>query len=296
MKMASDVRQLLQQQSKKEALISHENDTTEQLKSRVVELSSLIIAAPSTEAGLAEATKFLGEMEACTEILSQREAQEESIKDKKKQWKNFLQARKEEAILHLETAVSPNGQLVAAILEEEDGKTAEELAGWCDELAQLPEEDFRQLLKALVDEGILREEEGAYYLLTPCTEDLHYTKEAWKSAIDRLCSEGAERIQARGFLWWLESESEPWSIRDFKEYVTVVQGMRERGEELGTFGSQEFLPILETGVNTHVLASALQKLCDGGVLEKVIKGTGKQWSEIQETAYYQFAVLGERRK
>ena len=68
--------------------------------------------------------------------------------------------KKEGRFLRLKNAASPNGQLVAAILEDEDGKTAEELAGWCDELAEIPDEKFSELLEGLITEGFLEKDDG----------------------------------------------------------------------------------------------------------------------------------------
>jgi len=88
----------------------------------------------------------------------------------------FKEARKElkrECISNLRTAASANGQLVAAILEEEDGLTSEQIGSWCEELETLDEDALKALIYGLCKEGIIeRDKEGKFHLLFIMDEDL----------------------------------------------------------------------------------------------------------------------------
>ena len=126
---------------------------------------------------------LLAEMEVCNEILVGRAKVEEAILEKRAGWDAVLEKRREAAVLNLRASATPNGQLVLSILEDEDRLDAQELHGWCDELSELPEGVFSQLLDDLIHDGFLeRNEDGKYLLRTPCTKELQYDLPNAKSA------------------------------------------------------------------------------------------------------------------
>lgn len=130
-----------------------------------------------------EAAKMLGEMKGCQEILRWRKEEEERILNEEMaigaasaDWLLGLQDRKKKAAHNLPAATSYHGQLVAAILDEEDNLTAEGIRQWADELVAMDDEEYKKLLDALVDENILYiNNDGNYSLLTLCTPNLFPT-------------------------------------------------------------------------------------------------------------------------
>ena len=114
---------------------------------------------------VAELERFNKESDYCVSLVQSRiNAREE--------WKQNFPERKQKAILNLKTAVTPNGQLIAAILEDEGGLTTEEICGWCEELSAMEQSEVQAILDELVSEGVLRTTDGKYYLYRICTETL----------------------------------------------------------------------------------------------------------------------------
>lgn len=109
--------------------------------------------------------RLVAETKACGAILSARN-------ETRKAWDEDLPERQHNAILNLKNAVTPNGQLIAAILEDEGDMTAEQICCWCEELEGLGLDNVKSLLDALVSEGVLKETDGSYRLYRICTGDL----------------------------------------------------------------------------------------------------------------------------
>lgn len=275
----------LRASAKRLALLQHKDDTDEQLRETVLRNVRAIGLLPSTNQGAMEGYKLLGEVDGCNEILAQRQAKRQKTQDAKDKWKRELADRRKKAVLNLPNAVSSNGQLVAAILEDEDGKTAEELHGWCDELAALSDEDFNALLNGLVDEGILRRKGKSYRLLTPCTEELTYTMKAWEDRVKELYESPEERDIADAFLLLLRStDDELYSIGDF---------FRDLKNDIFTSDRLDKVRSIELG--DFKVKRVLDKLCKAHVLELVYQGETENISDRNKECYYQFALLGERR-
>jgi len=111
-------------------------------------------------------------------------------KNRREQEKEKIQTiydqRVEKAFMKLKVAYTPNGQLVAAILEDETSLTEEELHNWCDELQAIADEEFHVLLSDLVDDGIIYQpdpDQGKYHLLRLCMKtrvfDYRYDYLSW---------------------------------------------------------------------------------------------------------------------
>lgn len=111
-------------------------------------------------------------------------------KNRREQEKEKIQTiydqRVEKAFMNLKAAYTPNGQLVAAILEDETSLTEEELHNWCDELQAIADEEFHVLLSNLVDDGIIYQpdpDQGKYHLLRLCMKtrvfDYRYDYLSW---------------------------------------------------------------------------------------------------------------------
>jgi len=116
--------------------------------------------------------EIIGEKQAYEEILEARRAERIRSEKAEEGWPDMMHQLQNEAVLNLKTSITPNAQLIAAILEEEGDLTEDELSGWCDELASLPENGFRQLLNGMVDEKVISRKEGKYHLLNICTPSL----------------------------------------------------------------------------------------------------------------------------
>lgn len=119
------------------------------------------------------AAALLAEMKACQKILDLRKSKKEHICRIIDKWRSKESDRREKAVFNLPAATSANGQLIASILEESDGQTAEEIAGWYEELAAIDTIDFQSLLNQLVEETILTCKNNKYYLSNICTGTLY---------------------------------------------------------------------------------------------------------------------------
>ena len=174
---------LLQDTQYSVCLTSHENKSNEELEKIVMTNLRIIQAIPTINPSfesLKDGQKRMGEIRACKEILEKRKKEKEreekklgSIKNAKKLWKNELDNRRKNAILNLPVAVTYNAQLVVAILESEDYKTADEIADYINEISSIEKDELSILLSSLVAEGILHlASNGEYSLLNICTAKL----------------------------------------------------------------------------------------------------------------------------
>ena len=126
---ASDV---VRESAKSLGLIQHGDKSDTELQQIILNNSKLAIGLGTDPQSIAQSYRLLGEIDACNELLAQRKAEREEIKRGKKKWVEELQKRKDDALLALRAAATPNRQLVQAILEDKDRLSRSELAGWCD--------------------------------------------------------------------------------------------------------------------------------------------------------------------
>ncbi len=156
--------------TKNEYLILHYENMYR--KKSDIELS-MIVSSTASQIGLmdaagtsvAQAEELFAKMEAANRITSQREAKRQAVVNAKREYDNTLEARKKKAILNLRTAASYNGQLIIAILEDEDGKSKDDFFDW-EELSELGEDGIKKILSELCKEGMIElRDDGKYYLL-----------------------------------------------------------------------------------------------------------------------------------
>ncbi len=107
----------------------------------------------------------------------------ENRKLKEEKIKTIFEDKIKKAYLNLKAAFTPNGQLVAAILEEENSLTESEIHNWCDELQEIDDNEFHELLQNLVDDGVIGKVEAddvvpeeKYQLLRMCLKSLGFDR------------------------------------------------------------------------------------------------------------------------
>lgn len=161
--------------SKKLALLNLKDKSDDEIRSIFSYNSSIACGSDQIAAA-----KAVGEMQACNEILEKREkqqnAREETMSATERaieNWPRTLHDRQMKAILKLPNASGHPGQLVAAILEEENGLDRDAIRSWSEELLAMDDKSYEALLDGLVKEGVLAvDKEGHYSLLRICTADL----------------------------------------------------------------------------------------------------------------------------
>ena len=273
-------------QAKSNALFSHRNDSDSELRERVVECVKMIAHVGTDIRGIGEGYRYMGEMEACSELLNQRVAADQDIENRKKEWQNGLEKRKEDALMHLPTAITANAQLIASILEDEDGKTFEEIACWCDELEMLSEEELQKLLNGLVKEGVISLEEGRYCLLCPCIETLICPEEIRNRRIEQNVDffNDETRAQAKLFLCMMEHENKPLCDTDCLDLF-------------GQYFDRYFMTDEYRGANTKITAFdadwILQKLSKNCMIHQEFRMKNRSGDT---KTYYWLKLLGEDEK
>lgn len=178
--------------------------------------------AIQTTSDLIESSKMLGELKGCKEIQRWRAEEMErklleasSIGRASASWLLGQHDRKKKAVLNLPVATSYHGQLIAAILDEEDDLTAEEIRQWSDELAAMDNKEYKKLLAALVDENILYiNNNGNYSLLTLCTSDLFPTDPLL--FIEKVCDHYID-FDVQKFLEFLAEKKMPATENEWME-------------------------------------------------------------------------------
>lgn len=105
----------------------------------------------------------------------------EDRRSQKAKIKKAYEEKIKNAYLNLKAAFTPNGQLVAAILEEEGILTESEIHNWCDELQVIDDSEFHALLQDLVADGVIGKidadylvPEEKYQLLRLCLKSLGF--------------------------------------------------------------------------------------------------------------------------
>lgn len=174
--------------------------------------------------------ELAAEAAVCKEILDGRAASRSRLEKAHKEWEQQLSNRRNAAIQLLKNAVTPNGQLIAAILEDEGGLSAEELATWCDELAALDSTDFHALLLALESEGVLKVQNGKYFVNRICTETLFPEKPAeW--AIQQIGNANLDE-ETKVMLRFMEKLGHAVCVEDFPDilknhaFASAIKEMR----------------------------------------------------------------------
>jgi hypothetical protein len=262
------------------------NKSDNELQAVIITNYQKINALPNTASPsqLAQGHLWLAEIMACNEILEARKKQKQAQENAAQTWKSMLVQRQENAIYNLPAAASANGQLVAAIVEDEDGKTAEEIGSWCEELAALSPEERKELLDKLVSERILEQDENQkYHLLNICTESLFPANiPAWAEKQfqrdPKLNTSTAKLVIAVIGLW-----EEAFLLDD----LTIrIKGLSSRDLEL----LKESYPFLsgvsnvEAALRHTSVSKAVSALCKGGMLKSTY---------VNSFAFYYFPMLGE---
>ena len=252
-----------------------------ELQALALSCSTMIMSLPATAQGNAEGIKLLAQAELCREIMDERKRDKEMADDAIEAWKDSLDDRRCAAILKLKTAVTANAQLVAAILEDEDGKTLEELAGFCDELSMIDENEFKLLMDNLVKEQIVEYKEDKYYLKNICTKTLFPVdgyEFAMKKWLEKRGNDNYETERARFVFTYLNMEGEA------KSAAQIMQEANEQEYfyEMCGFNMQE---LYLTEMNLSML---LRRCVSAGALAK----SGKIGERGIDYLYY-FPMLGE---
>ena len=262
-------------------LKTHKNKTDEELRAILMHNA---MAAQHQDG--AELCKTVGESDACSEILQQRnkkrereEAEQEAFLDALFAWRRSHNERFEKAIINLPVATSYQGQLVAAILEEEDGLTAAEIAKWSTELSEMKEAEYKRLLSSLVSEGVIALDSGRYWLLSVCDKTLKLTNPLlWVQKISKLKNVELSKNQL-AFLTTLSTQDDPLTEYDWFELVAF------RPSDLANMKSAFKREYANSWAMDKL--NDLEKLVDLDILKQT-PVDGQKWS------FYHFPLVGER--
>ena len=184
----ADTLRNLRESSRELALMDLQDKSINELREVMLKDLSLVSGLPSTQSGALEGYKLLGEADACRDLI----AHHEEIRKLKTEWKDAAKQRAARAITNMPNAITYEGQLVASILEEENGLAADEIACYTDELAAMDEEAFIKLLAGLAAEGIIEKrsaaegEESKYFLRMPLLQSGTWTAEYLRRYFDAL--------------------------------------------------------------------------------------------------------------
>lgn len=254
--------------AKELALLQHQDDTDEMLQETVKRNGAQILSNNGlSDADMSLKARLSGEVDGCVEIFQYRQKAREEIKEKAKKWHARLPERKAKAILNLPNAASPNGQLVAAILEETpDGLTQKQLANWCDELSAIPEEELKSLLDGLVEEKIIELGKHKHYrLLNVLDEDMRFSVPYLRSVLK-------DQNDGVKLLWsFLSTQKDPICIQDINKLLGVQNNkIKDMNAEFNGF----------------------EQLCFEGLAQRAyLQKTGPAVSDYR--TYYAPRLLGE---
>lgn len=266
----------------------NEGKSDSELQLYAMQIAQKIQAIPPNASPrlLAQGEELLAEAAICKEILDRRKNAQSRLEQAHKEWKEMLPERKYAAVRNLKEAVTPNGQLVAAILEDEGSLSKQEISSWCDELAALGSSDLDALLSALVEEGVLFFQNGKYAVRQICTESL-FPENPTEWALKQI---GSAEIgdEEKVILKLIEEKETAICIEDFPaivnetSFISAVRAvgypqkiLREKVEELR-------LSLRES----YMYESVLNRLKHSNVLTEIV---------IDGIHLLYFPMLGERR-
>ena len=201
----------------------HQDKSDAELRQIVLNNSKKVTALPvsPTPKMLADAKQWLAEVKACNAILSARNERRIARNATIKEWEAGQEAAKMKAILNLPTGITPNGQLVAAILEDEGiAMTAQEIAGWCDELGELEESDLQSLLDGLQRERIIGRDGDKYFLRQAVTESLYPEITYYTVAELRELINDAYAAESYLILQIIEGEGHPMGLEEIRNELS----------------------------------------------------------------------------
>lgn len=201
----------------------HKDKSDTELRQIVLNSSKKVTALPvsPTPKMLADAKQWLAEAKACNAILSARNDARIARTAAIKEWKDGQDAAKMKAILNLPTGITPNGQLVAAILEDEGAAmTAQEIAGWCDELGELEEADLQSLLDGLQRERIIGRDGDKYFLRQAVTESLYPDTTYHSVAELKELTDDMYGAEAYLILQIIEGEGHPMALEEIRSELS----------------------------------------------------------------------------
>lgn len=201
----------------------HKDKSDAELRQIVLNSSKKVTALPTspTPKMLADAKQWLAEAKACNAILSARNDARIARTAAIKEWKDGQDAAKMKAILNLPTGITPNGQLVAAILEDEGAAmTAQEIAGWCDELGELEEADLQSLLDGLQRERIIGRDGDKYFLRQAVTESLYPDTTYHSVAELKELTDDMYGAEAYLILQIIEGEGHPMALEEIRSELS----------------------------------------------------------------------------
>lgn len=290
---------------KKMSIGKHLNDSNEELRSIVLRNGSFIQGLPMNGQISSTVIDKIGELQACKAILDAREGGEKQRKQKQKEWDDQLEVRKDSAALSLKAAATPNGQLITAILEEEDGKTKEEIAGFCDELSMLEDAEIDTLLNDLVSDGVIYQDlkTGVFSLYTICDGSLQWNREGALKRINH----------------FFNSESDPnsyMSKRKQRDMKAIIELLDIQGGPICNYDvidlAQRYKEVIDPNavralssdnqIKAAEIDGELQELEKMGILVKAYKTYNGRLVEAfsinvaevytDDSDYYDFAFIG----
>ena len=258
----------LRETAKSLGLIQHKDKSDSELQQIRLNNASIVAGLGTDPRSIAQGYQLLGEVDACNEILAQRKEERDEIQSGKKKWVEELQKRKDDALLTLRAAATPNGQLVQAILEDEDRLSRSELAGWCDELASLDDAVLDQLLKDLVEDGVLEspDNEGRYRLRVVCDADMQWSADNSVRAIAH--SDMRHKETAKEIMFLLAMEGEPMCPEE------IVEAQKDFFDE-------------DSG-GRYSISAAMNEMLGAGILTRAFRAGNK--------GYFAPAIIGEGRR
>ncbi len=231
------------------------------LRSIVLNNARKIMALPvsPTPAQIAESQRLLAEQRAANEILTERKETHDKLEASVTEWEKQQKEVPYDNFLKLKAASSANGQLVAAILEDEGAMSAADLAGWCEELASLEDLAFKELLDELVKERVLTIKNDKYRLLHVCTQTL-YSDNPVERGIDLLKQSGVTELGlSRLILTIMNVDGEPVNA------ATIIE---KRGDYSFLQGQEDFTAEVFDAEDYQIKACLL-KMCMAGVTQQV---------------------------
>ena len=165
-------------------------------------------------------------MDACQELLEQIKEKKEVLKGRNTKTKNDREGIMRASALNSKAGTDPKAHLVLAILEEDGGKTLNELNGWSEELISLDEVGMKDLLDGMLkDEVIFKsEDDQKYFFRTNYTKNMIWEESAVKRYLIENYGVEDEEEEA---LWYLihllmDVDNTPISKNEIIETIRVL--------------------------------------------------------------------------
>lgn len=157
--------------------LDYEDKEKDELQSDMLAAMKRVSMLSGNPSDVSELVKNTAIVNICKKQIEKYNQEIKMIAELDSDYKSELEGRRCAAVLNLSAALTLKGQLVVAILEDQEDLTMDMIKNWGDDFSDMTDEEFSQLLSDLCKDGLIEKEGENYSLICSCDGSLfpHYS-------------------------------------------------------------------------------------------------------------------------